>query len=77
MTRDQMIEELHAGICTVVFDKVDGTERTMKCTLMEGAVPPRTTDKSDTEYSMNVVRAWDIENKGWRSFRVDRVKSFT
>jgi len=25
----------------------------------------------------NVLAVWDVENKGWRSFRIDSVISFT
>ena len=31
--QETIVEELHKGVCTVVFTKTDGTDRTMKCTL--------------------------------------------
>ena len=33
ITREQMVEELNKGTCSVVFEKKDGTRRTMSCTL--------------------------------------------
>jgi len=35
VNRSEMIQELHNRDCQVIFRKVDGTERTMICTLNE------------------------------------------
>jgi len=78
MTREEMLKELHEGICVVVFEKIDGTERTMKCTLMEDNIPgeKKAKDKTAADFSQEVIRVYDIENEGWRSFKIDKVKSF-
>jgi hypothetical protein len=78
MTRNEMLKELHEGICVVVFEKVDGTERTMKCTLLEERIPTakRPKDKSAAEFSEEVIRVYDVEKDGWRSFKISSVKSF-
>jgi len=78
MTRNEMLKELHEGICVVVFEKVDGTERTMKCTLMEDRIPgeKKPKDKSAAEFSEEVIRVFDVEKDGWRSFKVSSVRSF-
>ena len=33
ITRETMVEQLNNGMCSVVFEKKDGTMRTMNCTL--------------------------------------------
>ena len=39
ITRDQLSALLHTGECVVEFTKVDGTVRTMPCTLNEALLP--------------------------------------
>lgn len=76
--RSEMIQELHDRNCTVIFRKVDGTERTMICTLNEGAIDNGDVAKREVKSrNDNVIAVWDVENKGWRSFRVDSVISFS
>lgn len=76
--RSEMIQELHDRNCKVIFRKVDGTERTMICTLNEGAIDNGDIAKREVKSrNDNVIAVWDVENKGWRSFRVDSVISFT
>ena len=78
VNRSEMIQELHNRDCQVIFRKVDGTERTMICTLNESVM-----DNGDTAKRVvksrndNGLAVWDVENKGWRSFRIDSVISFT
>jgi len=76
--RSEMIQELHDRNCKVIFRKVDGTERTMICTLNEGAIDNGDVAKREVKSrNDNVIAVWDVENKGWRSFRVDSVISFS
>jgi len=76
--RSEMIQELHDRNCKVIFRKVDGTERTMICTLNEGAIDNGDIAKREVKSrNDNVIAVWDVENKGWRSFRVDSVISFS
>lgn len=78
MERTQIVEALHRGICTVVFTKTDGTERTMKCTLSRSYLPEQQmlTEDQPIETNPNIVKVWDTEAGGWRSFAIDRVQSF-
>jgi hypothetical protein len=77
-------EQLQNGVVTVVFEKTDGTERSMRCTLSDlyvpqvepvmlseydGNVPSKAKVLND-----NVQAVWDIDSGGWRSFRLDSVK---
>lgn len=81
MTRDEMIQKLHEGVCIVTFKKADGSERVMKCTLVEDVLPPATKEdplsqKKIRAVNEEVVPVWDVERNGWRSFRVDSVVDF-
>lgn len=74
-------EALLNGHCKVHFMKVSGEERTMRCTLKKDDIP--SASKSDPlsqtkirELSEDVLPVWDLDAKGWRSFRVDNVISF-
>lgn len=80
----QLKEELHNGVVTVVFEKTDGTERTMRCTLANEYLPQVLTEydedgnpivKSQRKQNDNVVNVWDVDKSAWRSFRLDSVKS--
>lgn len=77
-------EQLQNGVVTVVFEKTDGTERTMRCTLSDLYVP-QVEPQVLSEYDGNVAKparvlndsvqpVWDIDAGGWRSFRLDSVK---
>jgi hypothetical protein len=79
MTREQMINHLKTNEDTiVVFEKKDGTERSMRCTLMESLLPEyeMTAQKPSHRRSTSTISVWDLDNHGWRSFRVDSVISF-
>ena len=70
---------LQNNICVVTFDKVDGTSRTMKCTLNDLHLPEQYKNKGSllTETDKNTLSVWDLESNGWRSFRFDNVRSIT
>lgn len=80
--RDELIGKLKNNVCIVVFTKKDGTERSMKCTLQEGIIPEATKEdplsqKKIRALNEEVLPVWDTEKNGWRSFRIDSVKSFS
>ena len=75
--RNEMIEELLKRNCKVIFQKVDGTERTMICTLQESAIGTDKAQRDVKSRNENVIAVWDVENKGWRSFKTDSVISFS
>ena len=77
-TRADLKKMLEQNVLTVDFTKLSGDKRVMTCTLREDMKPPAT--KTDTmsqkkvrEMSDAVVNVWDVNAKGWRSFRYDRV----
>lgn len=67
---------LRKGECEVIFRKNDGSEREMVCTLHPRYLPVME-EGSGTKKPPNpqVIAVWDIENEGWRSFRVDSIIS--
>lgn len=77
---DFLKNTLKERILEVTFTKKDGTERVMKCTLRPDLLPAQTdleeqvqSRKSNSE----VLAVWDLEAKGWRSFRHDSIMMFT
>jgi len=81
--KDPVEAALNEGmILSVVFTKVDGTERTMLCTKNSKIISEKYTPeekKTDREYKEpeGVARVFDLEKNAWRSFRYDSIKSFS
>lgn len=77
MTRDQIIDELKTGIKKFSFTKVDGTIREANGTCNidiiseENALPKGVIKDND-----NVIRYYDVDKGGWRSFKVDNFIEF-
>ena len=73
-------EQLTNGVVTVVFEKKDGTERSMRCTLSDLYVPQVLSEydgqqaKPAKQLNDSVQSVWDIDANDWRSFRLDSVK---
>lgn len=59
------------------FTKVDGTARALRGTLNTALIPEDLMPKGEKKLNLSedAVRVYDIENNGWRSFRVDSVTS--
>ena len=78
-TRNNLVETLRNNIVTITFTKINGTERVMRCTLIPeqigGALASN--GKAFVESNDRVVAVWDLDNNGWRAFRVDSVKSIS
>lgn len=74
---NEIVEKLRTGVATVTFTKLDGSERVMQCTLQASYLPEEFRNKQPmlTETVGNAVSVWDVQAGGWRSFRVDSVKS--
>lgn len=75
------------GPTTVIFTKKDGTERVMNCTTNSELVPAEpiveahetNTDNpidfpKPKKVNEDVMRVYDLDAKGWRSFRWDSIK---
>ncbi len=77
--RDTLLKDLTENVAEIYFTKVDGTQRRMKCTLLPHLLPPNTDlnylhEEHKKADNLNVIACWDLENGGWRSFRIDSVK---
>lgn len=81
LTREEIINTLKQGPHQVLFNKVSGEQRSMKCTLNESLIPDwkdrDTTNALNTkkirDINPNVVVAYDLEKNDWRSFRVENL----
>ena len=79
-TKPDLKLQLEQNVLVVDFTKLNGDKRVMTCTLREDMKPAAT--KTDTmsqkkvrEISDAVVSVWDVNAKGWRSFRYDRINA--
>jgi DNA-nicking Smr family endonuclease len=60
---------------TIIFTKKDGSERKMRCTLNENAIPSeKSPKKAGKAQSEEAIAVFDVEKSDWRSFRFDSVK---
>ena len=79
MNRYELKETLENGVATVTFEKVDGTLREMRCTLRSDMMPVQLLreegDASKRTTPDTVLAVWDLDQGGWRSFRMDSVKN--
>ena len=70
-------DRLKEHVCRIRFTKKDGTERTVKYTLMEEYLTQGDSEKhSVRKENLNTVSAWDIEQNGWRSFILNNLLEF-
>ena len=72
--REVLVEGLKRNLMKVVFTKVNGEERTMLCTLHESVLPEPIITESTKKVNPDTISVWDIDNNGWRSFRIDSIK---
>lgn len=72
---NDLVNRLRNGVVTVSFTKVDGSERTMTCTLLPDYLPEEYRSKQPmlTETVGSSISVWDVNANGWRAFRVDSV----
>jgi hypothetical protein len=72
-TEQELLEQLKNKTLVVTFNKLDGDERVMTCTKSFDIIPEESRPKTDKEPKAGNVTVWDINAKGWRSFKYDRV----
>jgi hypothetical protein len=77
MTRSEIVNILTNGIHNITFTKVDGTERTMPCTLDPNILPPQSLEESQIvrKTNMDVLRVFVTDINQWRSFRIENLKN--
>ena len=68
---------LREGVYEVTFTKLDGSSRTMPCTLKSDLLPSRPlTEETTTKpkvLKLETMSAWATDIEQWRSFRVMNV----
>jgi len=67
-------------ILIVEFTKKNGDKRKMKCTTNLDIIPESEYPQEGSKFTYNteeVVRAFDVEAEGWRSFRIDSVDAIS
>lgn len=79
LIREEVVAGLKSAIAMVTFEKADGTERTMRCTLAQDILPKtkKSSAKKTREIDEDVVAAYDLDKSEWRSFRLDSVQSIS
>ena len=79
--KEYVVSALKEKVCKVVFTKTNGDTRVMHATLNEAMLPPQidveeAIQKKSKTPNPNVLAVYDVEAKGWRSFRWDSLKEF-
>lgn len=72
MKRETLIKNLKKNVMKIKFTKKNGDERTMRCTLHDSVLPE--TNINNRKNNDEVLPVWDLDNSGWRSFRLDSIK---
>jgi hypothetical protein len=74
-SKDWLKTLLRERSVTVTFEKKDGSERKMCCTLSEEEIPPSKAPKgTGKKENSDSLAVFDLEKEEWRSFRWDSVK---
>ena len=78
--KEDLEKLLEQNVLVVDFNKLNGDKRVMTCTLREDIKPCATKDdplsqKAVRKTSDAVVSVWDVNAKGWRSFRYERINA--
>jgi len=74
--KENIVETLRQGVYEVTFTKVDGTIRTMPCTLKEELLPKveiTEEKKSTRKINTETLRVYVTDINEWRSFRIENV----
>lgn len=70
--KNELSEMLRDRALEISFIKKDGSRRVMNCSLQEKYLSKN--DKETTKKENDsVLSVWDIDNSGWRSFRLDSI----
>lgn len=76
---EELVEHLNEDVVTVNFLKANGDIRVLTGTRNLNMIPEEyhPTGNGTSIASDDVVRVFDLETNGWRSFRKDSVISYT
>jgi hypothetical protein len=78
MTYDELKSVLQLNVANVTFTKKNGDKRVLNCTLIPDHLPAievkEGEEKTERKVNTDVLSVWDLENEGWRSFRLDSLE---
>jgi len=88
-SKEEIRSQLKESICRVVFTKADGSERVMRCTLLDDIIRPfiEEIEKRNSKLILegktptvraenpNLLSVIDLDVNSWRSFKIDSIKS--
>ena len=74
LCREYLKQLLSHNVMRVIFEKRDGTERTLICTRQMDLIPEEHHPKGVKKDDPAVLPVWSVEDEGWRSFRFDTVR---
>lgn len=79
--KNWIVSHLKEGLVTVTFNKKDGEQRIMECTLSSEIIPTKpVVEGKETKVKKenpNVVSVYDVNAEGWRSFILKNVTNVT
>jgi len=75
--KESLIKWLQENTLRVTFTKTDGSKRVMLCTLRRDLLPKKdtTVESKSRARPESIISVWDLEAKGWRSFKFENVIS--
>jgi len=74
-TEEELQKILREHVAIVTFNKLNGDERVMTCTKSIDFIPEENKPKTGRQPPKGSVIVWDLNAKGWRSFKYDRIKA--
>jgi hypothetical protein len=73
MNKIELEKVLKSGVVELKFTKVDGSIREMRATRKLDLIGEEHTPKKDSTPLETTLRVFDLDAKGWRSFRVENL----
>ena len=73
-----VMKQLYTGVVKLSFTKKDGTLREMNATLVTSEIPEvhqKTQLPNDPREQDNVL-VWDVDQIGWRTFKMSMIESY-
>lgn len=76
--RETLLKDLKNNSVRVFFTKLNGDRRELRCSLSPDLLPPNTVHEHLEEMhnrteNKDIIAVWDLDQGGWKSFRVDNV----
>jgi len=76
-TKQSLLTFLRHNELIVTFNKINGDERVMNCTLDKTRLPEEVVEKLTEEREGDTLVVWDTNQQAWRSFRYANVTKVT